>query len=186
MPSERPIAKDASLTDKADLLAFRIASRELCEEFAANPEAFSGQALPVTAKTWSVLHKGVIAGHIDTRSNLAWWLHYEKVEHENRSEEVRALAYVRPELPCFTGHFPGQPLLPGVVQLHWAVSLAASTWPIRYAATHFAGTKAIKFKSPVLPGSALTITLQPNTSGVLLAITTPGQALTSGQLIYRD
>jgi len=186
MSPERPIAKGAPLTDKAGLLAFCIASREACEEFAANPEAFPDQALPVTAKTWGALHRRALAGHVDTRSNLAWWLHHEVVEQGKKPKEVGALAYVRPELPCFDGHFPGQPLLPGVIQLHWAVSLAESIWPVECAVTQFSGSKAIKFKSPVLPSSVLTIRLQLNTSGVALAITTPGQALTSGQLLYRD
>lgn len=42
------------------------------------------------------------------------------------SHRERLLLDVRPELACFSGHFAGNPILPGVVQLHWAAIIAGT------------------------------------------------------------
>lgn len=42
------------------------------------------------------------------------------------SHRERLLLDVRPELVCFSGHFVGNPILPGVVQLHWAAIIAGT------------------------------------------------------------
>lgn len=41
-------------------------------------------------------------------------------------EHESFLLHLLPDQACFDGHFPGQAILPGVVQLHWAVQLAES------------------------------------------------------------
>ncbi len=51
--------------------------------------------------------------------------------------------------PAYEGHFPGHPLLPGVVLIAEAMAaLDASDWTVASA----------KFLSPVEPGMALTLT----------------------------
>ncbi|MBT9567664.1 MAG: hypothetical protein IV085_05140 [Thiobacillus sp.] len=56
--------------------------------------------------------------------------------------------------PAYAGHFPGQPILPGVVLLDAALhSLAA----VAGAATGCSQVKSVKFLSSVLPGEALTL-----------------------------
>jgi len=42
------------------------------------------------------------------------------------SNQDRFLLDLQAELTCLAGHFVGHPILPGVVQLHWAVMLARS------------------------------------------------------------
>ncbi|HEX6550923.1 MAG TPA: thioester dehydrase [Gammaproteobacteria bacterium] len=58
--------------------------------------------------------------------------------------------------PCFEGHFPGQPILPGVVQIGWAVHYAGKLYGLGPAVTTL---EQIKFRRPILPGARLTLHL---------------------------
>ena len=68
---------------------------------------------------------------------------------------IRALCNVPQESPIFEGHFPGYPLMPGVLQIEcmaqtcgWLVSALN-----KFAAMPFLiAVKEAKFRSPVLPG----------------------------------
>lgn len=60
------------------------------------------------------------------------------------------------QLLWFTGHFPNQPVLPGVVQTHWAGSLACAVFDL---SSEFSAMTKVKFKTPVLPGQALCLEL---------------------------
>jgi 3-hydroxymyristoyl/3-hydroxydecanoyl-(acyl carrier protein) dehydratase len=64
--------------------------------------------------------------------------------------------------PAFAGHFPGQPILPGVVLLGWAAralgdALAQTVPPCEIVAA--------KFLQPVTPGTALRIRHTPQSNG---------------------
>jgi len=61
------------------------------------------------------------------------------------------------DLVYFKGHFPGAPVVPGVVQIKWAVELAE-----RYlgAGGKFAGMDALKFQQVMRPGISVTLTLR--------------------------
>lgn len=60
-------------------------------------------------------------------------------------------------LVYFDGHFPGNPVLPGVVQIHWAVHYATTIWG---DLGEFNGLEAIKFQQLVLAGMPLTLELE--------------------------
>lgn len=64
--------------------------------------------------------------------------------------------YVPPGLDYFEGHFPGLPVLPGVVQLHWAAHLARE-----HLGQACKGSRIdrLKFLAIVRPGAELTLTL---------------------------
>lgn len=59
--------------------------------------------------------------------------------------------------PAFAGHFPGRPILPGVVLLDRALQLAATAFAIDAARLRVASAK---FLSPVPPGETLDIALR--------------------------
>lgn len=52
--------------------------------------------------------------------------------------------------PAFAGHFPGRPLVPGVLLLHLAQRAIETA-----LATSVRGLAAVKFLSPALPGDPL-------------------------------
>jgi 3-hydroxymyristoyl/3-hydroxydecanoyl-(acyl carrier protein) dehydratase len=66
------------------------------------------------------------------------------------------------DLGCWPGHFPDRPILPGVLQLDWAMQLLArwlggEAWPRR--------VEGLKFKQFIRPGQALTLVLEREAGG---------------------
>lgn len=68
---------------------------------------------------------------------------------------------VKPELPVFEGHFPGNPIFPGVLQMEAAAQ--ACMWVLfgvedkRKHEGFYASIDSFKFKHMVKPGDVLTI-----------------------------
>lgn len=76
--------------------------------------------------------------------------------------EVRSIWQVPPDHPAFAGHFPGNPIVPGVVLLDHALRLAQAqtgghdqVWTVAQA----------KFLSPVGPGESLCFAMTPSATG---------------------
>jgi len=80
--------------------------------------------------------------------------------------EVLVGMYIQPELSHFEGHFPDQPVLPGVVQTHWAGELGKLLFNIE---TEFSGMENIKFSAVILPEKELSLSLIYNESKKSLA-----------------
>ena len=82
--------------------------------------------------------------------------------------------------PAFAGHFPGQPIVPGVVLLDQAILFAEKmlacpigNWQVGNA----------KFLSPVLPGEVLAYALTQKPSGAIaFAVQCEGRPVASGSL----
>ncbi|MEJ0098394.1 MAG: AMP-binding protein [Pseudomonadota bacterium] len=64
--------------------------------------------------------------------------------------------WVSPTTPYFSGHFPGQPILPGVAQIDWLVWLSRELLGIEGG---FAGLELAKFRRIIRPGSRLRVSL---------------------------
>lgn len=62
------------------------------------------------------------------------------------------------DLAHFSGHFPGTPVLPGVVQIDWAQQLARAL--ISDLPPLFGGMEVLKFQQLVRPGDRLQLTLR--------------------------
>lgn len=60
-------------------------------------------------------------------------------------------------LPCLDGHFKGSPVVPGVVQLDWAMHFGR---PLLKAGSTFSQMEVIKFKQLMMPGDAVTLSLE--------------------------
>jgi acyl-CoA synthetase (AMP-forming)/AMP-acid ligase II/3-hydroxymyristoyl/3-hydroxydecanoyl-(acyl carrier protein) dehydratase len=116
---------------------------------------------------------------------------------EPRADGVEVLAETRsadtlhyelrvpPTLVHFAGHFPGLPILPGVVQVHWAMRLAAEQLP---AVRELVSVDRLKFMAPVSPGAVLNLTLAHDAARgrVQFAYRLSGRECSSGVIVYRE
>ena len=64
---------------------------------------------------------------------------------------------IPPDLAYFSGHFPTTPVLPGVVQVEWAMTLGQQLLDLP---PRFAGMEVLKFQQLVRPGDAIELTLR--------------------------
>jgi 3-hydroxymyristoyl/3-hydroxydecanoyl-(acyl carrier protein) dehydratase len=71
---------------------------------------------------------------------------------------------VPPDHPAFAGHFPGTPILPGVVLLDVALQIIAKTSGI---ALDLCEISTVKFLSPASPGDELLIQHSVSASGTI-------------------
>ncbi len=83
--------------------------------------------------------------------------------------------------PAFDGHFPGAPVLPGVVLLAWVID-AAQPW----AAGRKLAVPEVKFLHPVGPGSELLITLQAQRAGLVFDVRLGDVVAARGRLALLD
>jgi 3-hydroxymyristoyl/3-hydroxydecanoyl-(acyl carrier protein) dehydratase len=93
---------------------------------------------------------------------------------------VRISLSVPTELDVFQGHFPGEPILPGVVQIDWAVRLAAEHFAIEPVASDF----QVKFRQVVRPGQdlSMTLTLDPQGRHIAFEYRTGADIVSSGKI----
>ena len=64
---------------------------------------------------------------------------------------------VVPTLSWFVGHFPSQPVLPGIVQTHWAGSFGQTLFAL---ADRFSQAQNLKFQSMMLPNTDVQLRLE--------------------------
>ena len=107
------------------------------------------ELLPVKEKLLDILPHREPMLFIDTVSRLV------------PGEEAVASFRARPELPCFAGHFPGTPVLPGVYTIEAAAQAADILMMTteRYAGKLplFMGVREATFRRKILPGDTLEI-----------------------------
>lgn len=90
------------------------------------------------------------------------------------------------EIPCdlihFSGHFPAVPVVPGVAQIGWAMSLARRD--LR-PGLRFGGMEVLKFQRLLRPGDPATLTLKWDAAKRKLhfAYTVDGQPCSSGRIL---
>lgn len=99
-------------------------------------------------------------------------------------ESISVGMFIQPGLSWFTGHFPDQPVLPGVVQTHWVCELAQQLFTVK-------GLKKVnnlKFKTMVLPGTQLTLKLSFNAlkNSVVFSYQNDNDTFSTGSLLFSD
>ncbi len=79
--------------------------------------------------------------------------------HDVKSNEIEALSYVPADSPWFTGHFPGEPILPGIALVHALQQVILQNAKAKDENVRLDALKRIRFVQPVRPGEELKINI---------------------------
>jgi 3-hydroxymyristoyl/3-hydroxydecanoyl-(acyl carrier protein) dehydratase len=97
---------------------------------------------------------------------------------------MESALHVAADHPSYAGHFPGQPLLPGVVLLSEALAMVAlltGRAPDRW------NLENVKFLRPVTPGTSLAVhTARTDAGSLRFEVRAGTQVVASGVLSPRD
>lgn len=87
------------------------------------------------------------------------------------------------DLHYLRGHFPANPILPGVVQLTWAEQFAAEYFSLSGA---FSDLEAVKFQQVIQPGVVVTLRLQwqSEKQKLLFSYSSESAKFSSGRLVF--
>ena len=98
--------------------------------------------------------------------------------------DIRIRVDVSQGLCWFRGHFPNQPVLPGVVQLHWAVIIVQACFGFSAVPTEI---KRLKFKKIVTPPQVLELSVScKSASEAQFAFFTGSEQNSEGRLVFAD
>lgn len=82
--------------------------------------------------------------------------------------------------PALPGHFPGQPIVPGVVVLQHLIAAAEARQP----GLRVRGVKKLKFLRPLAPEEVFAVECgEPKNGGLRIRALSNGQVLAEGQLL---
>ena len=90
---------------------------------------------------------------------------------------------IAPDHPCLPGHFPGHPLVPGVVVLEQVLRAAAATSGRPLAALRL---PQVKFLAPLYPGQLATLALDGQAPRWKFSVSHAGRVLVRGELVLDD
>ena len=83
------------------------------------------------------------------------WPFIQPIKHE--ADQLQINIQIPGTLRWFDGHFPDQPVLPGVAQVFWADYLAKQLLPDLHSGCHL---KSVKFNRIILPDTQVQLNLQ--------------------------
>jgi beta-hydroxyacyl-ACP dehydratase FabZ len=89
----------------------------------------------------------------------------DRIESLKEGEEIIGIKNVTINEPFFTGHFPGNPIMPGVLIVEALAQvggvLAFHSGPEEWAGSlvYFMGIDKVRFRKPVVPGDQLRLRL---------------------------
>jgi 3-hydroxymyristoyl/3-hydroxydecanoyl-(acyl carrier protein) dehydratase len=88
---------------------------------------------------------------------------------------------IAPDHPAFAGHFPGDPLLPGVALLAEVLEAVLDEPALKALIGTAPRIGAVKFLAPVRPGARLAITLEAGARGLRFEVREGERIAASGQ-----
>src|SRR5210317_264869 len=97
---------------------------------------------------------------------------------------TRILLDVSSDLCWFRGHFPGQPVLPGIVQLHWATLVCRALYGFSEVPHE---VRRLKFKKVVVPPRALELVVsQQGEHEALFRFSSFGDVNSEGKILFSE
>ena len=99
------------------------------------------------------------------------------------NNRVKLELRIQPELVYFTGHFPEQPILPGVTQLAWTEEYGKLFFAIEQP---FLTMEVIKFKKIIQPEALITMTLEwkADSGKLYFDLSSVTESHSSGRMVY--
>jgi len=90
---------------------------------------------------------------------------------------IRASFQIPLDHPALPGHFPGNPIVPGVVVVSHVIRIleAAGLSP-----TRLRNLKSVKFIEPLLPGQNAFVTFTASDAAVSFSVSSGGRTITKG------
>lgn len=105
-----------------------------------------------------------------------------ELSREARDDGLFVRLEVTEDLDCFRGHFPEMPVLPGVVQLHWAVEIAREYFGFSEAVRDI---KRLKFKNVVMPPMVMDLELtRTGQDEARFVFSNSGATYSQGRLVF--
>ena len=102
----------------------------------------------------------------------------------NESPQHKLLLAVSPEMECFKGHYPDNPILPGIVQVHWAIGVSMELFGLSESPNEI---KRLKFKNVVQPPHVIELDLRKSvTNTINFQFNSVGQVHSMGCLVFRE
>lgn len=96
----------------------------------------------------------------------------------------RLLLRVGADAVYFQGHFPGNPILPGIAQLHWAAGMAMKLFGFKQAPFE---VKRLKFRNIIRPSSVIELVLEgKKRDEVEFGFAGAGEVHSSGCLCFKE
>ena len=98
-------------------------------------------------------------------------------------DEIAARVTTDGQSPWFSGHFPDNPILPGIAQLKMVADIIAAS---REDDAHMTGLSRIKFRKIVRPGELLDIhaTVSLSENQYAFRITSSTEEVCSGMMLF--
>lgn len=102
-----------------------------------------------------------------------------EVQREDAGATLLVEARVPKDLVFFDGHFPGRPVLPGFVQLHWVAELAREHLGVSLVCSRI---EALRFREPLRPDDAFSLRIASG-DGLRFAFRRGDRTVSEGRLL---
>ncbi|WP_163834971.1 ApeI family dehydratase [Spartinivicinus ruber] len=101
---------------------------------------------------------------------------------QQTGQQASVVLTISESLPHFAGHFPNQPILPGVVQVDWAIYFAQQ---LGFGQATVKQLEVIKFQQLVMPPTTLYLSLERLASGkTKFSFTDEEKVFSSGRIVW--
>lgn len=108
---------------------------------------------------------------------------------ETSHNDIEALANVPADSSWFSGHFPGEPILPGIALVHLVKQVIARGRQKKREKLQFYALRRIRFTQPVRPGDSLSVNINAEDAGEEILfhfkVVCKGNIVSSGMIAAR-